>query len=1186
MLTRPFTLNRLPVMILVIAIILLVSSMIENRVDRDTDKVALRLGRRVEYRLERLDAYVAHVMLSESDNFVRLDDLPEDMVIYRYVNDSLQLWCNQFPVINDDISNRMVFQRLTGSRNMIVSPMSQVTEKVSFMSIGPKWYLVKAVNGNNNDRIIAGLEVKNTILNDLRRSENGVNSRLRLSDLYTIEPLMESGGSPVVVNDVPLFKVFRISSTESVYIDNVFLRWMSIILMALAMMLYFAKHRTIKVYLIILVALYAMFSISSTWSFRMSGSSALFSPMVYADGPLMFSLGMLLLVNTFLTIFHLCTYLVVPQLSGNNIRDPKKRRCRLAVFGGATVLALLGTLVFMHLTLDSLISNSNISLDIYKMSDNMFFSLLVYLSYFGIFICLLLQLQSLRPVLREFKGIRVNFLTKKFITFFAVLGAVYLTLMSSMSGFKKEQDTVMVWANRLAVDRDLGLELQLRSVEEEIASDQLVTAMMNMQSSDMMIQSRISEYYLNRLHNSYSLSVKRIVDERANVNLFNELIHNSEPIAPNSRFLYVTGSNGRGRYVGLFSYYTQDMGLTRLMVEITSNSNKDDKGYNSILGKFSGPGEINIPEMYSYAKYKDGRLILYKGNFAYPTIFTEELDRKQGRSSILRDGKHVHFVSEVSEDEIIVISRPSRNGLMFFTSFSYVFLVLLGSFCLCFRSKRKESSFKKDYFKNRINLILFLTSVLMLVVMTTISVIFVYKRNEVNMRNLMSSKVSTVQALIETHVREVNDYRELIGSDFLNALENISNTNKCDIALYSPEGKVFHSTNPEIFEKMLVGSRVHKDTYYNIRYKYQRYHIHRTKIADYEYWSLSAPIFNYDGKMLAIMSMPYTARDYDFRREASFHSALIINLFLLLLIMSLLISTKEVNELFRPLVAMGKKMTSSDINKLEHIVYKREDEVSDIVDAYNRMVTVITESTIQLAQAERDKAWSEMARQVAHEIKNPLTPIKLEIQRLIRLKQKNNPAWEEKFDNVSAVILEHIDILTDTANEFSTFAKLYSEEPVVLDLDKTIKDQMVIYGDRDNIQLQYIGLENAYVLAPKPQLIRVFVNLINNAIQAVEIRQKEEDGDVIGKVMISLRNSTKDGCYDIVVEDNGFGVKDENLEKLFTPNFTTKSGGTGLGLAISRNIVEKCSGEIYYQRSFILGGACFVVSLPKYNDII
>ena len=158
---------------------------------------------------------------------------------------------------------------------------------------------------------------------------------------------------------------------------------------------------------------------------------------------------------------------------------------------------------------------------------------------------------------------------------------------------------------------------------------------------------------------------------------------------------------------------------------------------------------------------------------------------------------------------------------------------------------------------------------------------------------------------------------------------------------------------------------------------------------------------------------------------------------------------------------------------------------------------------------------------------------------------------------------------------------------MLIDLDKTIKDQILIFDNKENVRISYLGMEDAYVMAPKPQLIRVFVNLITNAIQAVEISQKEASElghePKEGRVMISLRNSTKDGYYDIVFDDNGPGVKDENLDKLFTPNFTTKSSGTGLGLAICRNIVEKCEGEIRYQRSFVLGGASFIVTVPKRN---
>ena len=145
----------------------------------------------------------------------------------------------------------------------------------------------------------------------------------------------------------------------------------------------------------------------------------------------------------------------------------------------------------------------------------------------------------------------------------------------------------------------------------------------------------------------------------------------------------------------------------------------------------------------------------------------------------------------------------------------------------------------------------------------------------------------------------------------------------------------------------------------------------------------------------------------------------------------------------------------------------------------------------------------------------------------------------------------------------------------------------MIFDNKENIRFSYIGMEEAFVFAPKPQLIRVFINLITNGVQAIEILQKEmaERGEepIQGHVLICLRHSTVEGYYDIVFDDNGPGVKGENPDKLFTPNFTTKTGGTGLGLAICRNIVEKCNGEISYQKSFGLGGASFTVRIPVYR---
>ncbi len=1184
--TKEWLHKRLPFTALILALVLFVLSLAGNNAGSNTDKVALETADRIQKRLSSLEENIEAALETDRKELILPEGLPEDMVIYRYINDSLQSWSNQFSIINDNISSLLVFQRLTDRRSQIVSPLADVTDEISYLNLGPKWYLVKSVTGPGGQKIIAGLEVKNTLIDDARRNENGVNPHLKVPGKYSVIPLTHSGGSAVEIDGKPLFKILYDGSQATPFFDNSMLRWVAVILFAFAIVLFLAGQRTLKVFAVVASTLTLLMMLAFLWGTQMNGSAEMFSPIIYADGPVLSSLGSLLLINSYITLMITCIFLVRNRITAIARRNKKHYRRNLLTFGVCIIILVILTGFYTQFTLRSLLLNSNISIELYRWNTNILYTVIVYLSYTGLLFCILLLLQCLRPVVKEFLGYRYDMLSGKTLILFAVICSAYFTIISGQLGFKKESDRVTVWANRLSVDRDLSLEIQLRSVEESIAYDQLISALSYLESTEGMIQNRISEYYLHRVRQLYDLQVRIVRDnDIAGLSYFNNLLRNGTPIAYGSRFIFLTDANGRNSYAGLFRFYSPNKGVSRMIISIESNSNREDRGYESILGRFSNPGEINIPSYYSYAKYKDKRLMSYKGNFPYPTHYdhNEEGDLTDRNREVARSQGYVHFMNLVNEDEFIIISRPQRGGLVYFISFSYLCLALSGILSIFASSRNKKRVFKSNYFRKRINTILLISSLLILISMTAISILFVYKRNEENMHNLMTSRITTIQAFVERQARTATSWQDLNTPEFTVQLENIGNTTKSDITIYTPGGKVFKSTTPEVFERMIMGSRLDEEAYHNIRDLHQRFFIHREKVTDYGYWALYAPIFNDNGHMIAIISVPYTDRNFDFRREAFFHGALIFNIFLLLLIGSLIFSTREVSALFSPLIEMGKKMNAADINNLQYIIYKREDEISSLVDAYNRMVKDLSESTVKLAQAERDNAWSQMARQVAHEIKNPLTPIKLQIQRLIRLKEKNNPAWEERFDEVSAVVLEHIDILTETANEFSTFAKLYSEDPVLMDLDKTLKDQLLIFDNRDNVRIQYIGLEEAFVMAPKPQLIRVFVNLITNAIQAVEMQQTEDSAQTEGKVFIGLRNSTREGYYDITFEDNGPGVSEENLGKLFTPNFTTKSSGTGLGLAICRNIIEKCEGEIRYQRSFALGGAAFVVTIPKHK---
>ena len=1169
----------------VAAVILFTLSFFWDRSDGITEAIARHAGKKTEKRIEILERYADRI-ISDSEHNSCLDDLPEDMVIYKYVNDSLVSWSNQFPLLNDDISNRLVFQRLTNLKSRITSPLTDVTDEYSYMNLGPKWYIVKGITGANNERIIAGVEIKNTLIDDTRRNENGVNPHLNIPGHYSVLPLNYSGGASVTVDDVAMFKILADSATAASMNNTTLFKWLTALLLVISAMTFLAQRRTFKALLATTAVITGVFAALYAWGIRISDSFELFSPNTYADGAVYYSLGALLLINTYIVLVSICIYMMRDKLVNILRKEKKSRKSSLIAYCIVLAACISGTAFYIHDSLTSLMLNSNISLEFYRHNINLPESITVYLSYISLIFCILLFLQMLTLPLRELSRHRFNMLSKRSITVFAVLAAGYLSAVVMTTSISREQDRVMMWANRLAVERDLGLEIRLKATESDIAADQIISSLCSLDGAESLILNRIAENYLSRIRQNYSLNLL-LVGEKNNelAKGYSDLIGNGTQIYDGSRFFFISDGLGNSRYVGIFMYYSQTKGLIRMFLEIEPNSGIEDRGYDSIISIFSSPEGISIPQVYSFAKYADGSLTSYKGNYPYPTISEKFEKGDLQETQIIRADGFTHFIHPVSGSEIIVISRPRTSVIVIFTSFSYTFLVITGLLMLFGRRRRRNT--KQNFFRTRINIILFSSSAMILASMTVVSIFFVYRRNEENSRNMLSSRISTIQALIERHAKNAQSYADMTSPSFRATLEEISKTTKADISLYTPDGKVFYASRPEVFDKMILGNRIDREAYHNIRHLHQRFYINTEHIAGYDYQVLYAPIINSGGDIIAIVSIPFTGGDHDFRREAFMHAALLVNIFLLLLIIALLFSSREVNEMFAPLMEMGKKMSNSDIHNLQPINYKKEDEISSLVDAYNRMVKELADSTVRLAQAERDKAWSQMARQVAHEIKNPLTPIKLEIQRLIHLKGNGNPKWEERFDQVSAVILEHIDILTETANEFSTFAKLYSEDPVVMDLDKTIKEQILIFDNKHGIDIEYVGLENAIVSGPRPQLIRVFVNLITNAIQAVEIKQKEMQNigeEYQGRIFIALRNGTTDGFYDIVVDDNGDGVKEENQSRLFTPNFTTKSGGTGLGLAICRNIIEKCDGTISYSRSFRLGGASFTVSLPKMKD--
>lgn len=1147
--------------------IILAASLLTGTGSEDPEAAAADFGKRTSARIRILDRYIDKALNSDLGSWMELKGLPADMVVYRYVEDTLQSWAGQFPLRNDDIRIRPVSSRLSDARSNVTSPLADATPELSFVNHGPKWYLEKAVEGNGC-KVIAGLE----IVNQLRPgSLTGVNPRIRKDNHYSVSPLSSSSGTAVEVDGVPLFKLT--SDTFQGYSRrHSALIWVSLLLLMGGLVIFLSVHPTP----LCLVGTVAIQTGVFIWMFlygrQLDQVSQLFSPLLYADGPFLYSLGAVIIVNLAIDVLILDLFVVRWTFLKGVIRRSSKaiQGILAAVFLAATI----GVAIYMHASFCSILENSSINLELYKVTLLSRFTGLVYASFLALALAIPILLQILSPLAKSLIGIRYDMFSLWGRMSFCVVLGVYFVTTSAILGFRKEQRRVDVWANRLAMDRDVALEIQLRAVEGSIADDSMIGALAALDGGNDILRGRLTSAYMVRIAQDYDISVVKPGPSGPGSHpLFLERIRGGVRLGENSHFFYSSIGNGRTAYTGLFTYYSE-YGPSSIFITVESKHNREDRGYLSLLG-IQDPGRVSLPPVYSWAKYVDGRLLQYKGAYPFPTLYSGKIEEMAGdhpNSHIRIEGWDL-FAREVSDGEVIILSRQSTEWLYYIVE---GFLLTLAAFFLeSALSRRRRRTGGRSYFQTRISLVVYISLIITLVAMAVFSVWFVYKRNNADMQSVMTSRINTLQAMLQERLRMVATPADIGTPQAVAAVEGVGNSLRCDITIFDTAGSEVMSTTPEVYDRMILGNRLEPSAYNHIIYGHDRFYLHPEKVGRRRFYALYVPLFNSSGSMIGIASAPFTDLTHDFETEAVLHIATIITIFLLLLLISRLVTFAVVSSLFRPLTEMSRKMTVTDVEHLEPLIYHQDDELTPLVDAYNRMVKALGESSRRLAQAERDKAWTDMARRVAHDLKNPLTPIKLQLQMLVRLKTNGNPAWQEKFDEVAQTVLYHVDLLSDSADQFSTFAKMYDQKAERMDLDALVRQEVDLFDSRVDIKVDYYGLPGAMVEAPRPQLTRVVVNLITNAIQAVDDNKADK------RLLVSVRKASEDGFYEIVVEDNGPGVEEANQDKIFTPDFTTKTSGSGLGLAICKRIVEHCGGSISYSRSFTLGGACFTVKYPR-----
>lgn len=297
-----------------------------------------------------------------------------------------------------------------------------------------------------------------------------------------------------------------------------------------------------------------------------------------------------------------------------------------------------------------------------------------------------------------------------------------------------------------------------------------------------------------------------------------------------------------------------------------------------------------------------------------------------------------------------------------------------------------------------------------------------------------------------------------------------------------------------------------------------------------------------------------------------------LNVYVLLFLLSGAIAIALANSISKPIEILGEKMEILSLNENNELLkWNKKDEIGKLISIYNLTVKKLKESAKIITKIERDSAWRDMAKQVAHEIKNPLTPLKLNIQYLESFVTRQPERASEMIKQLAPGMIEQINNLDKIATEFSDFAKMPSARNEKVNLNEIVKAVHDFFRKREDLEIQlYVPINDLIVFADKNHIVSILNNIIKNAIQAIPTERK-------GRITIDLYKE-KDNAI-IKITDNGTGISDEMKSKVFSPNFTTKSSGTGLGLAISSNMIQAFNGKIYFDTK-INEGTSFFVEIP------
>ena len=625
--------------------------------------------------------------------------------------------------------------------------------------------------------------------------------------------------------------------------------------------------------------------------------------------------------------------------------------------------------------------------------------------------------------------------------------------------------------------------------------------------------------------------------------------------------------------------------LGYLFVTIKSKRYKSEALYPELFNQVQDVAS-DLNTNYAYAVYAKGRIINHFNTYSFPSVL-DPRKLSEFEYSYKKAGDYNELWYNNGNNKQVLVVKRTTGFIEAVTLFAYLFcsflciilLFHLGNYLLRARFKWKVlRQMLRLNIRSQIQATIIFLSVFSFLVIGVATISFFILRFNRNNEERLSKSIQVMANEVNTKMNSLKAFDDLpdnpgIKIGLEKTIAEISDLHNVDINYYNLNGGLVISTQPYIYNKHLLSSNMEPVAFRALQNGHSIRFLQSETIGGFQYLSIYVPLTDDGGNNYAYLNIPYLNSQNELNQEISGFLATLINLNAFIFLIAGAIAFFLTSRITASFHLIGQKMQEMNLGKINEVIeWSRNDEIGMLVDEYNKMVKKLEVSAHALAQSEREGAWREMARQVAHEIKNPLTPMKLSIQYLQNAIQKGAPNVKELSENMAVTLIEQIDQLSKIAGDFSQFANIGNARMEKFDITELLSSLIRLYSTNPRIHIEWYREEGHYfIYSDKVQMNRLFTNLLLNALEA--------NTDINSMVNIVLTQKNENGMVTLSLKDSSGGIPENMKENIFTPNFTTKSSGTGLGLAICKGIVEKANGHIWFESEEGVG-TTFFITLP------